>query len=220
MTAIQRPSIKEMLDIKSVAIIGVSMKMGYYWAHSMLQWDHDLKVWLVSRSGTEALGQKIYHNLDEVPEKIDYAIIAVPWKYAPQVIQECADKGAKGATIFTSGFAELEDDDGIQREKELYELIHSLPIRVLGPNCMGLTYPKLGFAFMPTAKQLAGDVGFISQSGGVAIATYTAGVASGVGFSKLFSFGNQIDISSTEILKYFEDDDETKVVGAYIEGTK
>lgn len=196
------------------------MNMGYYWAHSMLQWKHDLKVWLVSRRGTEALGQKIYHSLDEVPEKIDYAIIAIPWKYVPQVIQECAQKGAKGATIFTSGFAELEDDDGRQREEELKELIHSLPIRILGPNCMGLTFPKLGFAFMPTAKRLAGDVGFISQSGGVAIATYTAGVASGVGYSKLFSFGNQIDISSTEILNYFEDDDETKVVGAYIEGTK
>lgn len=196
------------------------MNMGYYWAHSMVQWEHDLKVWFVSRRGTEALGQKIYHSLDEVPEKIDYAIIAVPWKYVPGVIQECVQKGAKCATIFTSGFAELEDDEGIQREQELKELIHSLPIRVLGPNCMGLTNPKLGFAFMPTAKRLAGDVGFISQSGGVAIATYTAGVASGVGFSKLFSFGNQIDISSTEILSYFEFDDETKVVGAYIEGTK
>ena len=53
------------------------MNMGYYWAHSMVQWEHDLKVWFVSRRGTEALGQKIYHSLDEVPEKIDYAIIAV-----------------------------------------------------------------------------------------------------------------------------------------------
>ncbi len=219
MTPIDRPSISEMLDISSVAIVGVSAKMGYYWPHSMLQWEHDLKVWLVSRSEGEVLGHKIYRDLDDVPDNIDYVIVSVPNRYVPEVIEKAARKGARGATIFTSGYSELGTEEGRRREQELRELVHSLPMRVLGPNCMGLCHPRLGFAFMPAAERSIGPVGFLSQSGGIAIAVYTAGALSGVGFSKLFSFGNQIDITAPEIVDYFADDDETSVVGAYIEGT-
>jgi acyl-CoA synthetase (NDP forming) len=216
----ERPSIKEMLDIKSVAIVGVSANLGYYWAHSMLQWNHNLDVHLISLKPGEVLGKTIHPSLDDIQGTIDYAIIAVPYKHVPQTVRDVQKKGAKGATIFTSGFSELGTQEGLLRENELKTLVHSLPLRAFGPNCMGLMYPKLGFAFMPTVKRLAGNVGFLSQSGGVAIATYTAGVESGIGFSKLFSFGNQIDITPSELLDYFAADGETDVVGAYIEGTK
>ncbi len=208
-----------MLDIQSVAIVGASMKMGYYWAHSMLQWDHDLRVWLVSKRTGEALGHTIYPTVHDIPEKIDYAIVRVPYPYVPEIIRDCTEKGAKGFTVFTSGYSELGTEEGRQREEELSQLVNSLPIRVLGPNCMGLCYPKLGFAFMPTVKRSIGDVGFLSQSGGIAIATYTVGAEGGIGFSKLFSFGNQMDIKPKEIVDYFIDDDETSVVGMYLEGS-
>ncbi len=194
--------------------------MGYYWVHCILQWPNDLHIWLVSKSGGETLGHKIYTDVNEIPEHIDYAILAVPHKTVLEVVRQCAAKGAKGMTIFTSGFSELGTDVGRARESELRQLIDELGVRVLGPNCMGLCYPRLGIAFMPTVKRLAGNVGFLSQSGGVAISVYTAGVESGVGFSKLFSFGNQIDITASEIMDYFCSDEETAVVGAYIEGTR
>jgi acyl-CoA synthetase (NDP forming) len=209
-----------MLRIKSVAIIGVSANMGYYWVYSMLQWEHDLKVWLISKTPGEVLGHKIYASLDEIPEPIDYAIIAVPYHAVPKVLDEAAAKGAKGVTIFTSGFSELGTEEGKRRELELREQIKGLNLRVLGPNCMGLLYPKIGMAFMPTIKRLSGNVGLLSQSGGVVITTYTAAVESGVGISKIFSFGNSSDISPPELLSYFENDDETEVVGIYIEGIK
>jgi acyl-CoA synthetase (NDP forming) len=219
MTSKSRPTIKEMLEIKSVAIVGVSPSMGYYWAHSMLQWQHELNVWLVSRREGPVLGQKLYQSIDDIPEKIDYAIIRVPYHAVAEVLKEASKKGAKGATIFTSGFSELGTEEGIRREQDLKQIIDQLPTRVFGPNCMGLMYPKIGFSFMPTVMQRIGNVGFISQSGGVAISTYTAGVESGVGFSKVFSFGNAVDITPTELLEYFQTDDETSTVGAYIEGT-
>ncbi|MFX0108936.1 MAG: CoA-binding protein [Candidatus Hodarchaeota archaeon] len=219
MNSKDRPTISEMLQIKSVAIVGVSETMGYYWAHSMLQWDHDLDVWLVSKKPGEVLGHKIISSLDEIPGAIDYAIIAVPYKVVPDVLNQCSKKGAKGVTIFTSGYSELGTPEGKNREKELSALINSLPTRVFGPNCMGLLYPKIGFAFMPTVKQLAGNVGFLSQSGGVAISSYTAGVEAGVGFSKVFSFGNNVDIKPSELIEYFSEDKETEAVGVYIEGT-
>jgi len=220
MTDKKKPTIAEMLDIKSLAIVGVSAKLGYYWAHSMLQWEHDLKVWLVSHREGEVSGHKIYQNLLDVPSKIDFAVIAVPYKYVLQTLSECYEKGAKGVTIFTSGFSELGTEDGIKREQEIRQFLDEHEIRVFGPNCMGLMYPEIGMAFMPTSKRLVGDVGFLSQSGGVAIATYTSGVASGVGFSKIFSFGNQIDINPQELLDFFKDDKKTKAVGVYIEGAK
>lgn len=220
MTSTKKPTIKEILDIHSVAIVGVSEKLGYYWVHSMLQWEHELKIWLVSKKEGEVLGHKIYTSLAEVPEDIDYAIIAVPFKYVPQALRECHAKGAKAVTIFTSGFSELGTKEGKQRESEVEEILDELNIRAFGPNCMGLMYPRIGFAFLPTVKRLVGNVGFLSQSGGVAIATYTAGVEGGVGFSKVFSFGNQVDISPQELLDFLRDDIETKVIGAYIEGAK
>jgi acetyl-CoA synthetase (ADP-forming) len=220
MTSNKKPTIKDILDIRSVAIVGVSEKLGYYWVHSMLQWKHGLKIWLVSIRGGEALGHKIYTSLSEVPEKIDYAIIAVPYKYVPQALRDCHEKGAKGVTIFTSGFSELGSEEGKQRETEIRTILDELNMRAFGPNCMGLMYPKLGFAFMPMIKRLAGNVGFLSQSGGVAITTYTSGVEAGVGFSKVFSFGNQVDIRVQELLDFLAEDTETKVIGAYIEGAR
>lgn len=215
-----KPTIAELLDIKSVVIIGVSAKLGYYWAHSMLQWEHDLEVWLVSHSGGEVLGHRIHQNMDEIPDTLDYAIIAVPYKYVPQTLEQCHERGVKGVTIFTSGYSELGTKDGKERELEVKRLLDRYGMRAFGPNCMGLMYPEIGFAFNPTAKRLVGDVSFLSQSGGVAIATYTAGVAAGVGFSKVFSFGNQVDIKPQELLDFLRDDKKTNAVGAYIEGAK
>ncbi len=215
-----RPSLKQVLDIKTVAIVGVSQKLGYYWAHSMLQWKHDLDIWLVSKSGGEVLGKTILEDVSLIPTDIDYAILAVPKKYVIEVLKQVSEKGAKGATIFTSGYSELGTPEGKQSEVDLKNLVQGLNVRVLGPNCMGLCYPRIGFAFMPTAARGVGDIGFLSQSGGVAIATYTSGVESGLGFSKIFSFGNSIDVTPSEILDYYKDDSETKVIGAYIEGTK
>lgn len=220
MTTPERHTISEMLEIKSVAIVGVSSSMGHYWPHSMLQWPHNLKLWFVSRRQGEALGHRLYQSVGDIPETIDFAIIRVPYQAVSEVLKEASAKGAKGVTIFTSGFSELGTEEGKQREEEISQIAETIPTRVLGPNCMGLMYPKIGMAFMPTVKQLVGDVGFLSQSGGVAISTYTAGVEAGVGFSKMFSFGNAVDITPAEILDYFIDDEETAVVGAYIEGTK
>jgi acyl-CoA synthetase (NDP forming) len=220
MTLSKKPSIAEILNIKSLAVIGVSANFGYYWVHSLAEWKHNLTVWFVSRSGGEVLGHKILTSIDEIPGKIDYAIIRVPYNIVPKTLRECHEKGAKGVTIFTSGFSELGTEEGRQREIEVRKILDETGMRALGPNCMGLMYPKLGISFLPTVKQLSGNVGFLSQSGGVAITTYTAGVESGVGFSKVFSFGNQVDITPQEILSFLADDDETSVIGAYIEGAK
>ena len=220
MNSVQKPSISDVLNIKSVAIVGISASMGYYWPHSMLQWEHDLSVHLVSLSGGEVLGKPVYKRVLDIPDEIDYAIVAVPHPAVEEVLKDVVKKGAKGATIFTSGYSELGTKEGWEREESLKRLTDTLPIRVFGPNCMGLMYPKIGFAFMPTIKQLSGNVGFLSQSGGVVITSYTAAVEAGIGFSKIFSFGNAIDIYPSELLDYFEDDEETDVIGLYIEGTE
>ncbi len=217
---VQRPTVAEVLDIHSVVVVGVSAKMGYYWAHSVLQWPHDLKVWLVARRGGEVLGHRVLTDISDVPEKVDYAIVSVPYRAVPDVLRACAKLGARGATIFTSGYSELGTPEGRAREQGLTALVRSLPMRVFGPNCMGICYPERGLAFMPTVKRSPGHTAFVSQSGGVAISVYTAGAESGLGFSKLFSFGNGIDIRPPELFDYLRDDSETHVVGAYLEGTR
>ncbi|MFW9975682.1 MAG: CoA-binding protein, partial [Candidatus Thorarchaeota archaeon] len=95
MTHTKKLSISEILNIKSVAVVGVSPNFGYYWVYSMLQWEHDLKIWFVSRSGGEALGHRILANIEEIPEKIDYAIIRVPYNIVPEALRKCHKQGAK-----------------------------------------------------------------------------------------------------------------------------
>ncbi|MFX1483950.1 MAG: CoA-binding protein, partial [Promethearchaeota archaeon] len=149
MTKTKKPSIVDILDIKSAAIVGVSSSLGYFWVHCMTQWNHNLKLWLVSKREGEALGRKIYTSVLDIPEQFDFAIIAVPYRAVPQALRECHEKGAKVVSIFTSGFSELGTQDGKQRELEIQEILNETGMRAFGPNCMGLLYPELGISFIP-----------------------------------------------------------------------
>jgi acyl-CoA synthetase (NDP forming) len=205
---------------KSVALIGTSPSAGFYWLKSFLNYGFPGKIYPVNPKIDEALGLKFYKSLSDVPDPVDYAILRVPAHIVSRVLDECIAKGVKAVTIFTSGFSELGTKEGFQREKEIAAKIHSSPIRAFGPNCMGLTCPESRFAFRPDLKPIQGPVGFISQSGGKAIDAYLAVTETQLGCSKVFSYGNESDISSWELVEYLHQDSKTQVIGMYIEGVR
>lgn len=211
---------EDFIHSKSVALIGTTPSTNYYWLKSFLNFGFPGKIYAVNPKVKAAFGIKFYESLKDVPDPVDYAILRVPANIVPQVLDECIAKGVKCVTIFSSGFNELGTEEGRQLEQEIAAKIRASSMRAFGPNCMGLTCPESFFAFRPDFKPNPGPVGFISQSGGKAIDSYLALAETQMGCSKIFSYGNEVDISSGELVEYLHQDAKTQVIGVYIEGIR
>ena len=175
----------------------------------------------VNPRGGEVDGIPIYPDVMDIPGDIDFAIIAVPATGVPAALEACRRKGAVGAEILSSGFDELATEEGARLGREIKE-IAARGIRVLGPNCFGIYCPASGLTMLPgpDLSRERGNIGIISQSGGMAIDLAHVGKWKGIGFSKVVSFGNGIDLRETELLEYFASDPETEIIGMYIEGVE
>ena len=175
----------------------------------------------VNPRGGSFAGQELYRSVDDIPGQIDFAVIAVPAAAVPAALEACRRKGAAGAEVITSGFAELGTPEGIALERRIKE-IAATGIRVVGPNCFGIYCPRSGLTLLPgpDLSRESGPVAFLSQSGGMSIDFAHAGKWMGVRFSKVVSFGNGADLRETELLRYLGDDPETGVVALYVEGVE
>ena len=210
----------DFIHSKSVALVGTSPSAGFYWLKSFLNYGFPGKIYPVNPKVDEAEGLKFYKSLSEIPDPIDYAVLRVPANIVSGLVDECIAKQLKAITIFTSGFSELGTEEGRQLEREIITKIRAAPLRAFGPNCMGFTCPESGFSFRPDLKPNPGPIGFISQSGGKAIDCYLAVAETKLGVSKVFSYGNEGDISGGELVEYLHLDPKTQVIGMYIEGVR
>ena len=225
----QEQELKEFLGIlqkptRGVAIFGESEKRGFYWVKSLMGVNYKGAIVPINPSIQSAAGIPCYPSLDDAPAiPIDFAIIAVSKKQVINCLKQCIDHKIKVATIFTSGYSE---DDPVQGKIDEQEILDTLRegyeqtghrLRVLGPNCMGVYYPRNGLAFRSDMGTEPGNVGIISQSGGLAINITLRGKMLGIKFSKVVSIGNSIDLKPAEIIKLMAMDDETKIIGCYFE---
>ncbi len=171
--------------------------------------------------GEEIHGFKVRGSISSLPDdpSIDVGIVAVPAKFTPQIIEELGQKGVLFAHIFSSGFSEL-GEEGKQLELKLLEKAEKNYIRILGPNCMGISNPKTRIYFAHKLPLVSGSVAFISQSGGNAYRHLYAARIKDYHFSKIISLGNQIDLDIIDFLRYLQSDPETKVISIYIEDIK
>ncbi len=178
------------------------------------------KIYPINKNKSELFGIPAYPSLKDVPEPVDYVIIAVPRKYVLDVIKECTEVGVKLGTIFTSGFSEL---GNMSLESEVVRLAREGNMRLLGPNCIGLYIPKERVTFivnLPVGEENSGKIGIISQSGGHADMFSFMGHYRGIKYSKVVSFGNGCDIHCPDLLEYFGKDPETEIIFIYLEGFK
>ncbi len=209
---------------RSVAIVGVSARGNVFGTgilRALKAIGFEGRLYAVNPKGGEYNGMKIYTGLGEVPEPIDFAIIAVPAEHVPKALEECRLMGVAGAEILSAGFSELGTEAGARLEQEIRD-IASRGIRVVGPNCFGIYCPLSGLTLLPgpDLSRKSGPVGFVSQSGGMSIDFAHIGKWMGIGFSKVVSFGNGADLRETELLEYLGSDPETRVIAMYIEGVK
>ncbi len=207
---------------KRIAVIGVNAEgfgFGRAILDSLISIGCSSEIFPVNPKGGTIFGLAVRKSLDEIPGDIDFAIIATPAQSVPAALEHCRRKGAAGAEILSAGFKELGTPEGIALEAKL-KTIAAKGIRVIGPNCFGIYAPRSGLTLLPGPRlsREPGETSFISQSGGLAIDLAHLGMWKGIRFNKVVSIGNGVDLRETELLEYFGEDEETTVIGMYIEG--
>ena len=210
------------LNPKTLAVIGDVSRTNYRWLRCMSTFQGNIYSVQIDPNeipGIEEMGIKNYQSLTEIPEDIDFVLVAVPRVAANAVLKDCINKGVAGAAFFTSGFAETHVQEAIDLQKEFTDIARESGIAVIGPNCMGLYNPAAGVRFgEKQAVGFEGDTTFISQSGGHAGDISAAAYANGVPVNKVVSFGNGVVLESADYLEYFGNDEQTQFIGMYIEG--
>ena len=208
----------------SVAIVGASANpasAGYSFTRYLL--DHDFKgrIYPVNPRANEVLGLKAYPNLRDVPEsRVDYVISCIPAEGVLTLLEDCRAKNVKLVHLYTARMSETGRNEEASLEREIMEKARGLGIRILGPNCMGIYYPAVGLSFNNDLPKESGVVGGFLQSGGGAGEFVRYAALRGVRFSKVISYGNASDINESQLLEYFAQDPETKLIAAYIEGVR
>jgi len=209
---------------RTVAVVGDKRAIGYLWLRSMSAFQGKLYSVQIDPNevpGIEELGVPNYQRLQDIPDEIDYVVCAVPRPVAPHIVADCIEKGVGAVTLFTSGFAETETEEGIRIQEQITQMAKDAGLLLIGPNCMGIYNRRLGVRH--SWEQPAGDpgnVGFISQSGTHCINFSLVGHIHGIKCSKTVSFGNAVVLDAPDYLEYLAADPETEVIGMYLEGAK
>jgi acyl-CoA synthetase (NDP forming) len=169
----------------------------------------------------EIFGETAYPNLRAVPEPVDHAFIMVPTDGVAEAVAQCCERQVPVVTIFSDGFAET-GEAGRRKQDELLKLARASGVRILGPNCIGLldTHSHLALsvnAVLEKAVINPGPVAIVSQSGSMMGGLMSRGAGRGIGFSRLVSVGNEVDLSVGEVTDIIVDDPDTRVILLFME---
>ena len=208
------------LSPSSIAVIGASEKPGVGRAiFSNIQRGYKGKIYPVTPSNPTVFDLKAYKSVLDIPNDIDLAVVATPNKTVPLVIEEVGKKRIKGAIIVTAGFKEV-DNNGAKLEQEIGKIGQKYGTRIIGPNCLGIMSLSPQNMMNATFLKITpkhGGIALVSQSGAICAATVEDAIAQGIGFSKVISMGNKVDMDENDVLELLADDIETRVIVMYLE---
>ena len=214
-------SLEEVLHPRSIAVVGASDEgRGSQFFGTLVDFGFKGELYPVNPKYTEVMKIKAYPTVKDIPGPVDFVISAAPAPQIPQIMRDCAQKGVKGIHLFTARFSETGREDATELEKEVLRIAKEGGVRIIGPNCMGVYYPKMGMAFQPQFPKVSGSIAFASQSGQAAGEIIGKTTQRGAFFNKVISYGNAIDFNEADFLEYFAADPEAKVIMLYIEGPK
>ena len=208
------------LSPRSIAVIGASEKPGVGKAiFSNIVNGYKGKIYPITPSNDFISGLKAYKSVLEVPDQIDLAVVATPNKIVPKVMEEVGKKKIKGAIVVSAGFKEV-DKNGAQLEEEIGIIGKNYGVRIIGPNCLGIMslshQNMMNATFLKITPQY-GNIALVSQSGAICAATVEDAIAQNIGFSKVISMGNKVDMDENDILELLAYDKETRVIVMYLE---
>ena len=210
---------------RSIAIVGASddlTKMGGRPIKYLLKHGYRGKIIPINPKYSEIAGFSCYPRVSEVPGEVDQAMLIVPNRLVFDVLEECATKGVKAATIFSAGFAEA-GAEGMAAQQRLRDFARERGVRLCGPNCIGVVNVNDGiFASFSLVGEkpslLRGNIGLISQSGSLAGSLVAGAQDRGIGFAYFVSSGNEADLEASDFIRYMIRDAAIGVVAAVIEG--
>jgi len=208
---------------RSIAVVGASgtpNTFGYLFMDYLIKAGYKGMLYPVNPKSEEILGFKSYPFLKDIPGDVDYVISCVGAGHVLEMIHQCPGRNVKGVHLFTARMRETGDQKGHDLEQHIVSEAGKLGLPLLGPNCMGLYYPREGISYAYDLPEKPGKVGGIFQSGGTSINFVRYAGVRGVGFSKVISYGNASGINESDLLEYLAGDDETGIIAIYIEGVR
>ncbi|TFF17833.1 CoA-binding protein [Jiella endophytica] len=206
---------------RAVAVIGASAeagKIGNSVMKNLINGGYKGEIYPVHPKAEEILGYKAYPSVTAIPGDVDTAVFAIPAKFVAGALKECGEKKIPGAVLIPSGFAEA---GAPELQDEIVAIGREYNIRLMGPNIYGFYYtPENLCATFCTAFDVKGSAALSSQSGGIGMAIIGFSRSAKMGVSAIVGLGNKSDIDEDDLLCFFEQDDNTKIIAQHLEDLK
>jgi acetyltransferase len=219
-------SIHAMLHPRNIVLVGATDKPGNYaeriW-NNLIKYEYQGGLYPLNARRETIWGVTCYKDFASLPEPPDHVLVLVPARFAAQVIRDAAAAGARSATIVTSGFAELEDEESQRLAVELQAVIRETGMAVTGPNCLGnLSAGENLFTNIDDriVTMEAGAVAIAGQSGAIVMAIRQALEDRGVGVGYMVTTGNEAGLETPDLMAYFAADPQVRVILVYLEGVR
>src|SRR6478672_2103356 len=218
--------IHAMLHPRNIVLVGATDKPGNYaeriW-NNLVKYQYKGGLFPINSKRETIWGVPCYKDFASLPEKPDHVLVLVPARFAVQVIRDAAAAGARSATIVTSGFAELQDDESQRLAAELQQAIRETGLAVTGPNCLGnLSAGEKLFTNIDDriVTMEAGPVAIAGQSGAIVMAIRQALEDRGVGVGYMVTTGNETGLETPDLMRYYAEDPSIRVIVVYLEGVR
>jgi acetyltransferase len=218
--------IHAMLHPRNIVLVGATDKPGNYaeriW-NNLIKYKFEGRLYPVNARRETIWGVACYKDFLSLPEKPDHVLVLVPARFAVQVIRDAAAAGARSATIVTSGFSELQDEESQRLAVELHAAIRETGLAVTGPNCLGnLSAGEKLFTNIDDriVTMEAGSVAIAGQSGAIVMAIRQALEDRGVGVGYMVTTGNEAGLETPDLMTYFAADPSIRVIVVYLEGVR
>ncbi len=207
---------------RRVAVIGASRTpntIGHEIVSNLVGYGFTGTVFPVNPKADSIRTLKTYPTIGAVPDPVDMAVITVPKQHVLAVAEECGQAGVRGLTVISAGFREV-GGEGVERERQLMEVVRRHRMRMIGPNCMGVLNAdpavSMNATFAPSMPPF-GRAGFVSQSGAMGLSVLDYAKEYGIGISQFVSMGNKPDVSGNDLLLHWEHDPSIGLVLMYVE---
>jgi len=224
MNAEQKKIFAKIFSPESLALVGISRTYGglggQFFLRNLRRADYPGRIYLINPTARAINGLPAYPHISALPEVVDLAIICLPAHLVPGVLEECLGKGIANVHILTSGFKELGTPEGLRLEREVQQIAARGRLNIIGPNCMGPYSPASRLMLWGQIPARTGSLSFLSQSGTLTQRITEHAYFTGLGISKAVSFGNAAVLDSSDYLEYLATDDQTRVIGLYLESVQ
>ncbi len=217
-----RAAVARFLEPASIAVVGASRRAGSVGdavMRNLRESGFPGAVYPVNPAADSVQGLPALPRVAAIPAEIDLAVLAVRADAVTAVARECAARGASALVVLSAGFGES-GPEGARRERELLDACREAGMRLIGPNCLGIldTRPQRGLnvTFAPNSPR-PGNVAFATQSGALGLALIDFAASRALGVSSFASLGNRADVTANDLIEFWEEDDSTRLVLAYIE---